>query len=309
VSGAGKLARAGRAVESFYLGPVSVHHVTCLRIAFGAIMFLQYLTLLPVMDRIFGPAGLVSFLSGPSWVLEHSAELHRIQLALSLCFMFGLFSRLSGVAIAVIHATFHIEQNIFTWGDGSVGHAFVFYVSLSNPGARLSLDRWLRRRLGRERPPIEQVAAWPLRLLQIHVTAIYFMAAWNRLGSPGWRRGRMTYVALTSSVFGRFPDVHWSRFHTPLWIATWYTLISEAFAPLFLWLRKTRTVWAVGLILMHIGLELTSTICWWQFYMIACLTTFLPARWLGRIVERLERSLGWAFPETRAPEAVPRDPS
>jgi hypothetical protein len=40
---------------------------------------------------------------------------------------------------------------------------------------------------------------------------------------------------------------------------------------------------------LHVGLEIASKVGWWQWMMFVLLTVFLPARWTGAMVERIER--------------------
>ncbi len=301
----------GDRVASFYLADHPIHPLVVLRVCLGTIMFLQYVLYTPYMADIFGPEGLMAQVKpgGATWVINNYQLVWGMLLAGALCYTLGLFTRVAGLVAIVCHVAFHHQTWTYSWGDGTVGHVFIFYTLLGNPGGRLSIDAWLRRRRDPERAPPETTAAYAIRLIQLHITAIYFMAAWNRVVRPGWQMGRMTYVALNQSVFSRFPATDFFAYQWPLWAATWYTWIIELAAPAVLWLgdrnRTLRIYWVFGLMLMHLGLELTSTIGWWQFYMIVVLTTFLPPEWAQRFVCDAERRLGLAAHDSPAPAPAP----
>ncbi len=288
----------GDRIASFYLADHPIHPLVVLRVGLGAIMFVQYVMYAPYMADIFGPEGIMAQVKpgGATWVMSNYQLVWGLLLAGALCYTLGLFTRVAGLVAIVCHVAFHHQTWTYSWGDGTVGHVFIFYTLLGDPGGRLSLDAWIRRRRDPTRAPPETTAAYAIRLVQLHITAIYFMAAWNRIVRPGWQLGRMTYVALNQSVFSRFPATDWFPYQWPLWAATWYTWVVEIAAPITLWAkhRTLRIYWVFGLMLMHMGLELTSTIGWWQFYMIVVLTTFLPAEWAERFVRAGERRLGLA---------------
>ncbi|MCA9718835.1 MAG: HTTM domain-containing protein [Myxococcales bacterium] len=282
----------GERVADFYLADYPIYPLALLRVGLGLIMFLQYVLYAPYMADIFGPEGVLVSVNGPSWVTSNYLLVWGLLLAGALCYTLGLFTRVAGLVAILGHVAFHHQTWTFSWGDGTVGHAFIFYTLLGDPGGRLSLDALLRRRRDPNYALPETTAAYAIRLIQLHVTAIYFMAAWNRVTRAGWRAGRMTYVALSHSVFSRFPSTDWFPYQWPLWAATWYTWIIELGAPVVLWIRRVRTPWVIGLMLMHLGLELSSTIGWWQFYMLTVLTAFLPSAWSERVVRGAERRLG-----------------
>lgn len=283
------------AVESWYLDPAPVYPIVAMRILLGLWMTLQYVLYAPYMADMFGPDGVVVvMLDESTWLIEHYRVVWFVLIGASFCYCVGFASRASGLLAIICHVAFHKHAWGFTWGDGTMGHAFIFYTLLGHPGARLSVDAWIRRRLRPDSVPRETIQAWPLRLIQLHVCAVYFMAAVNRIHSLGWLQGRMTAVAISNSLFTRFPNVEWLEYRAILWIATWYTWIVELLAPINLWRPRLRTTWVVLLIAMHLGLELSSTIGWWQFYMMTALITFMPPAWPKTVITRAERALGLA---------------
>ncbi|MCA9693868.1 MAG: hypothetical protein R3A51_10625 [Nannocystaceae bacterium] len=285
------LERALAAIERFYLGRVSVWRLVALRLGFGVIMTLQYLDYAADMELLFAPDGLLTHVRGAStFVAEHWQAWWIMTLVGAVAYTAGLLTRVAGLACVIGHIGFHGQGGWFTWGDGVIGHAMLLTTLVGDPGARLSIDAWLRRRL-RGRAPPDEVSILPIRLIQAQIVAVYVAAGLHRIDSEGWWRGRMTFVALANDRFTRFPYLEIHRVKGLLWLGTWYTWLLELFAPIFLWIPRLGALWAVGLILMHAGLFATSTIGWWQPYMIVAISCYLPLAWVERPLAWIEARL------------------
>ena len=119
-------------------------------------------------------------------------------------------------------------------------------------------------------------------------------AAYPRLFYDGWIEGGMIFEVLTNASYGRITTVDW-YWAKPLLFALNYVVWSvELLAPLLLWVPRFRTPIACTLIALHLGLEFSATIGWWQILMAIMLITFPPIPWVERVlsspsVERLAR--------------------
>ena len=109
---------------------------------------------------------------------------------------------------------------------------------------------------------------------------MYMVAGWNRLDEASWLDGEMIFVALTNRTFGRI-DVNWLPYRGLLHAVSLGPLVLEAIAPIALWLPRVGPLVALGLMAMHLGIELTANVGWWQLMMMTVLTTFLPTAWLA----------------------------
>lgn len=284
-------------VTSFFLDEISVHHVVLLRVLLGSTMLLKYASLYGTMAAIYGPGSMVEFVAAPDdlgrQLVDVWFQVWLFTVLGAAMYTTGLMPRIGGAAAVLGHIVFHSATTGTAWGDGTMLHAFIFYTLFSPLDARLSIGRCVRCWLGREDAPRETAPAWPVRLVQAHVACMYIRAGWNRIRAGGWLRGRMVFVALSHSLFSRAPTVDWYNFRGVLWCLSWFTFFAELLAPLFLWVRRTRPYWVLALMTLHLGLEVTTTIGWWQYTMIAALTAFLPTRWVDQLVLRIERALGF----------------
>ncbi|MCB0403714.1 MAG: HTTM domain-containing protein, partial [Bdellovibrionales bacterium] len=125
----------------------------------------------------------------------------------------------------------------------------------------------------------------PLRLIQLHVCAMYVAAAWQRLDDPNWLGGSMVFAAMTNIIFSRLPNIDWHQWKNALAFFTYAALILEVAAPILLWRKKWGLWCVVGLVAMHAGLELFTMTGYWQYMMSLMLVCFLPDSFSKKALE------------------------
>lgn len=279
----------------WWFAPRSVYPVVLLRIGLGLVLFFAYVLYYPFLDELWGPEGLFRWsrdLPEPTWLMNNLRLVYAVLLASSLAFAIGLLSRVTGIVMMLCHASIISVGAWHTWGWAPTIVPFIAYTCMAPCGARYSVDAWVRRRLGRPASS-ETTSGWPLRLLEFHSVCLYLAAAWHRLDDPAWIRGEAMFVAMHDSVFTRFPTTNFFSVKPLLWVGTWGAWLSELFAPIGLLIPRVRVWVALLLIGMHIGLELTSNIGWWQVTMCFVLMLFLPPEWSVWVLEAPGRGLTW----------------
>lgn len=289
-----KLRRGALAVQSWYFDPAPVAPLVVCRMGLGLIMVLAYAFYWPHVEPVFGARGLSAYLGdGTALIHRHTWWVYWTLIVAASAFTVGLLTPVAGMVTIACHLSFLEATRLHTWGWAPTVPAFLFYTSISPAWARCSVDRWILDRVRRKRgkPAVEmnRAPAWPMRLMQVHIAATYVGAAWHRIHDGAWWRGEMVYEALTFTFFARFPDLDWFAMRPVLALACWAVWLLELSAPLLLWVPRTRVVWALGLMAMHAGLELTATIGWWQYMMMVVLFVFLPADWSEAIVGKVAR--------------------
>jgi hypothetical protein len=274
-----------------------------MRAAFGLMVLWYYLRLSPYLQVFFGPAGVGGFDTAERWptfpiaategfenfeLLRHISQpgvvvaLYVALLLAALLFAVGCFTRVAGLSLAALHVIFAAHQPHLTMGWAQIYPAFVVYVALAPSGRFWSVDAWLRRRQSSLPSAPAAFAAWPLRLVQLHVIAIYLTAGWPRFTSQAWLHGETVLHAVADTRFGRW-GTEWHGLQPLLTVATYYALAIEPAAVVLLPLRATRRWCALGLIALHLGIELVADVGMWQFMMVAALCAFLPDAWFGRL--------------------------
>ena len=281
-------ARAAQAVESFFLAPMRHEPIALVRILYGLTLFCSYALMSPELERIFGAESVSVYVfpsHGELFVPHHLWLAHALLLLGCACFTAGFLTPLAGITIIVMHIAFRDVSYLHTWGWTRLVHPMVGYLVLANSGASYSFDAWLKQRFWPNSAPWRH-NTWAIRLLQFHITSLYLMVAWHRVFNELWLSGSMVYVALANSVFTRFPNLDLQVLKPLLWLCCWIAWLFELGAPLFLWVPRMRTLFVLGLMTMHLGLELTSTVGWWQVAMLSLLWIFLPPDWSKKVLER-----------------------
>jgi len=273
------------AVDRFWFAPQPIEPLVVCRIGLGVSMFFAYLLYTPFIDRIFGSEGLGNYLLGSDFLIRGETWFYYwFTLLAAACFTVGLFTPLSGIALILGHLTFIEPGRFFSWGWVPTVPAFLWYLSLGPAGRAYSLDAWLARRWWGHRFPT-LAPAFCLRLIQVHVIAVYIGASWHRIDDGAWWRGEMVFDAVEYAYYSRFPNVPWGSIKPILELSNYLVWGLELMAPLGLLLKRTRLFFAVGLWSMHLGLELTSTIGWWQCMMMSVLFTYFPVSWSKKLLD------------------------
>jgi hypothetical protein len=205
----------------------------------------------------------------------------------------GYRTRITGGVALLLHVAFHGRNEFVFWGWAEILTAFTLYVLLAPSGRGLGVDAWRQRRTDADDA---SMSAWPLRLLQIHVSLVYVVAAWSRLDNPHWLDGSMLSRILADGTFSRAAELA-SAPEPLLTVLTYAAWAIELAAPFALWQAATRRWFVAALLALHVGLEVTTRVGWWNVVMLAGLMAFAPLAWIeavialpARIVRRLRTS-------------------
>lgn len=315
-------------LEKLFFAPLQFRGLFVMRAALGLIATYHYLRLLPHVQACFGPAGVNGYDTSqrwsrfPMWVaenFEHFTALRHVSspaivwclygglLLAAVLFTIGFQTRVAGLTLVALHVMFAAHQPTLTWGWARMYPVYTLYVALVPSGQAWSVDAWLRRRKDPSLPPSYTFNPWALRLLQVHVVAMYATAGWPRLVGEAWLRGQTVLHAVADTRFGRW-DLDWHTLQPLLAAGTYYALVLEPAASVLLLVRWTRRWCALGLIAMHMGIELVADVGMWQFLMSTVVLAFLPDSWF-RWVPGLRGVRGDASADVLIEASAPTDSS
>jgi hypothetical protein len=273
--------RLGRGWDAFWFAPADPLPLATARIACGAIVFLWALSLAPDLGAFYSEAGLTAGAAPqrdwwePSLLAAAGSELavgavYVALIAASASLALGWHSRASA-AVAFIAMTTLARANPYVLNSGdTLLRLVVFFLMLAPSGAALSLDRRRARLRGAEPATVR---AWPVRLIQIQISAMYAMAVWSKLGGEEWRDGTAASYAM------RLPDL--VRFHLPPALerselvahaATYGTLVVEAGLAVLIWHKRTRVPALLAGLVLHLSIDATIRV---GFFTLAVLAAYL----------------------------------
>lgn len=288
-----------KAIQRFFFEPQTTAPITLVRIAWGAVMALWALTLLPDIDPFLtrgalrydlpGPAGSWNPLDTIGWSGAPLATCVLLLVA-ALATAVGYRTRLSSAAaVLCLIALQRTNVTIFNSGDLFL-RQIGFAVALSPCGLLWSVDARRARRHGRVMPL--RRAPWGMRLLQLEVAVGYLLSGWAKARGETWRDGRALELAL------RIEDLQ--RLRVPEWIFAYprvlgvLTISTVAFELAFLflvWNRRLRP-WVLGLgVAFHLGIDIFLDVGF-----------FSIAMWIAYLAFIFPDRFGSA---DRVPEAVP----
>ena len=163
------------------------------------------------------------------------------------------------------------HRNNLIWEGGDVLLRLTLFLMLFMPlGARWSLDS--KKAVPRMTAPI-----WPLRLLQLQQSILYFSSVGQKLRGEDWLSGHALYYASKLDDFsGRILTIRLSADY--LWIyqtLTWLTLAIEILLIWAVWVPSLRRKTVIIGVLFHLGLEVSMNLFMFQWLMIAILLTHL----------------------------------
>lgn len=189
----------------------------------------------------------------------------------------GLCTRCMAITAWVLSVSFaHVNCYIDNAGDVVRG-IILFHLMFCPCGAAWSLDAFLRRRWTGDRAP-RLVFPWPLRLLFMQMTLIYFANGVCKAFGPTWTSGESFYLVLGDVTLTRFAPGYFGVPYFVMFSVTWIVLIWEAGFPLWVALPRTRSLALVLGVLFHLGIFLALELGGFGPYMLTLYLPLLPLR-------------------------------
>jgi predicted DCC family thiol-disulfide oxidoreductase YuxK len=139
-------------------------------------------------------------------------------------------------------------------------------------------------------PPPSIAANLALRLIQLHLVAIYALAGLAKLQGPSWWNGLALWGTMTAGEFVVLdftPLADWPRLVNLL---THASLALELLYPILIWVRIARPLALAGVLLMHLGIAVMSPgLAEFALAMLAANLAFVSGRWLRDLVTGPDR--------------------
>src|SRR6266705_4409532 len=174
-------------------------------------------------------------------------------LCMGCCLLLGLFCRPAAIIAWFLHLCAAESGRLLAYGADNLMTMGLFYLMLSPLPDRYSLDQWLVNR----EPKDPQLLGFWQRVLQLHLCIVYFIGGLAKCLGSGWWDGSNLWRALTRPPFNIIsPDIL-VRFKYVLPVLGISICLLAVGYVTFIWIKKTRLVWLIGLLGMHIAIGLT----------------------------------------------------
>jgi hypothetical protein len=165
----------------------------------------------------------------------------------------GLFCRFSAILAWFLHLCAAESGGLVSYGVDNFMTIGLFYLMLSPLPDRCALDQWRRKSWPKDR----QWSGFFRRVLQIHLCLIYFFGGITKCLGSGWWSGENVWRALTRPPFNILPPEILIRWKHLLPLLGIFICLLETGYPVFIWLKRTRTIWLICILAMHIAIGLT----------------------------------------------------
>jgi hypothetical protein len=168
------------------------------------------------------------------------------------CLLVGFLSRSAAIIAWFLHISAVKSGALLSYGMDTFTTIGLFYLMLSPLPDSYSLDQYLWKSAVNE----SQLQGFFRRVLQLHLCIIYFFGGIAKCVGSGWWNGTSIWRALVRPPFNVIsPEilVSWRYVLPVLGISI---CLLETGYPLFIWLKKTRTIWLVAVLAMHVTIGL-----------------------------------------------------
>jgi hypothetical protein len=170
------------------------------------------------------------------------------------CFLLlGLFCRPAAIIAWFLHLCAAESGGLLAYGADNFMTTGLFYLMLSPLPDRYAFDHWLVK----TKPKDPQLLGFWRRVLQVHLCFVYFFGGLAKCLGSGWWNGSNLWRSLTRPPFNIIePDIL-VRFKYVLLVLGISICLIELTYIFFIWMKKTRLVWLVCILGMHIAIGLT----------------------------------------------------
>ena len=309
------MAAAVEAWRTFWFRTQPAYTLGLVRMAFGAVAIGWTVSLLPDLYQLFGPHGIEPQQRGDPfhwgvfaiWTSDRALTIGwGVLLVSSVALTIGWHSRLAALAVFVLIYSFEYRDVwVFNSGDVAVRIEALF-VALSPCGAALSLDQV---RNGGKFWSAQQRAQWPVRLMQIQLSLIYFASVQAKLNGTTWPQGTAVSYALRLQDMLLLPMPNWLTNSALLMnAATWGILAVELSIAILVWNRRLRP-WVLGAgVVMHTMIMITITVGFFTLAIFVLYLAFIPPETVQRLPRSTKRmATKLALPlHHRRPSSQPR---
>ena len=174
-------------------------------------------------------------------------------LCMGFLLLVGLFCRPAAIIAWFLHLCAAESGGLFAYGADSFMTTGLFYLMLSPLPDRYSADQWIVKAKSKD----PQLLGFWQRVLQVHLCFVYFFGGLAKCLGNGWWNGSNLWRSLIRPPFNLIsPDIL-VRFKYALPVLGISICVIEVGYPLFIWMKKTRFVWLVCILGMHVAIGLT----------------------------------------------------
>lgn len=272
-------------LASFFFKRKSTDWIIFFRVSIGLLILTHFIATLPDFDLLYGlnsiipndiltvftPEYAIPFSQLRHWatgigfsVAFFSVFFKLAYILLALNIILALYPRISALLLLILHVSLMSSAPYFSYGIDYFTSMSLFYLILIPSGRLFKTKKW--------RNHLNKLNITPYyRLLQIHISLIYFFSGLLKVLGFNWRNGESIWKAIHLPFVNLDFAFNFDTFGQYPWLFIligWITVITELFYPLFMWWKKSRKFWLFLTVSMHIGIALVLNLYFFSTIMI-----------------------------------------
>jgi hypothetical protein len=275
--------------SDLWFRPVSAHPLAGLRVGLPLLLLLHLVWVSSDLLSLHGSRGIIPWeltdLLHDPWVpalptlakvaVPLGIDAHNAVVLLLSVYAGSLFSlalgfhtRFSAFLAWGLHLSTMMSGFASFYGVDQIANSFLFYLLLFPSGRAWAFPA------RREEP----IPVGGLRVMQAHLCVIYLAAGLEKALGRQWWNGEAIWQAVTQPAFSTF-DLRWlAKYPGVPMLAGWSTLAVEIGYAFLIWPRRTRNVWCIATIGLHLGLSLFMGLVFFSSVMIllTCCLFMIP---------------------------------
>lgn len=291
--------------DKFFYSSTEAINLSIFRIIFGFFLFLNGISLVEDFEAWFGVGAnalvplsdSLTFYSNVRFNLfkwlsptESSAWFVLITyIVTSLTFMIGFKTRLSAIICFLLMVSLQNRNYAILNSGDTLMRCMLFLMMFAPSHVKYSIDSWLARRKGH--PFSDGISFTTVRLLQLQFSLVYLATTLFKLKGYDWVDGTAVYYTSRLENFQRLvlPIV----FDIPFLIkmATWSALVIEFAMGTLVWVKELRLWVLLAGIGLHLLIEVSMSIGFFEWVMIAGYILFFEPKELYWLKEKLQSLL------------------
>lgn len=293
----------------FFYSEIDATFLCIYRIFLGVVLFLNGVTLVPDLNAWFGvdhtslvPLGLsqkmytdyrINLFSVMAPTLASAWFILLGYIVTSFTFMIGFKTRFSAVLCFIFLCSLQNRNYVILNSGDTVMRCMLFVMMFAPSYVKFSLDAYFQNKQGTPYKTIVPLVT--IRMLQIQFSIIYLATTFFKLKGLDWVNGTAVYYTSRLESFQRvvlpvvFDHIALIKF------STWSALFIEFAMGSLIWIKELRIPVLIAGILLHIGIEVTMSIGFFEWIMMAGYLIYLTPRdikvlrsWMVRIKSGLQ---------------------
>lgn len=274
-----------KALNNFFSKSFTPDFIVFFRVSIGIIVLMHFLSFWNDFDLLYTNSSIIPLELHTIYGEYHILTVESILLFLNnffddyqsilffkftyifLCLMVisGFFSRLSAIALIILQISFIKSGSLFFYGADFFTSMSLFYIVIFPSSSYFSIQKKLFPSFSGSKQSITLCK----RLIQTHLCLAYFFSGLDKILGFNWWNGESVWKAVHLPNLYSFVEIG-NHIQNPIFyiVLGWGVIIIELFYPIFININKTRKIWLMLTISMHLGIVLSFNLFFFSSIMI-----------------------------------------